>query len=87
MGYYINPKDGSEKEEFLKKHGTPLKADEVNNFDFASDALPVCLVDNGWMTAAGIAYSPQERDVFADPSDHRPKKWYSVPTTLLTEFM
>jgi len=81
MGYYINPPDMT-KEQFLEKHGQPLS--NPAEFDFAGDALPVCLVDNTAMgfTAAGICYDPRERDVFILP-DGRPKKWFSVSKELL----
>ncbi len=85
MGYYINPPDMS-KEDFLHKHGRPLLEEDAKKFDFASSDLPVCLVDNGWMTAAGIAYDAAARDVFADPRDQRPKKWFAVSKELLLPY-
>jgi hypothetical protein len=80
MGYYINPPDMS-KEQFLKEKGTPITLRDVRSFDYAGDRLPVCLVDNGWMTAAAIAYHPREAEAFLGNSgglDARPKTWYSV---------
>lgn len=85
MGYYINPPDMS-KEEFLEKKGKRLSTDGAKSFDFVGDRLPVCLVDNGWMTAAGIAFDARERDVFADPKDPRPKEWFSVARTDLKPY-
>lgn len=76
MGYYINPPDMT-KEQFLKKHGKLLTQVEIKDFDFSSDSLPVCLVDNGAFTAAGIGYDAHEVQAFLHP-DHRPKTWYAV---------
>ncbi len=86
MGYYINPPDMS-KEQFLDQNGRVIKRDEVMNFDFNSNELPVCLVDNGWMPAAVIAYNERERDAFADPDDRRPKFWYAVSVDLLKPYL
>jgi hypothetical protein len=87
MGYYINPSDGSSKESWLEKHGEPLSLLEVKEFDFNKGSLPVCLVDNGDFTAAGIAYDSGEKDYFLDSShDSRPKAWFSVKKDLLKEW-
>lgn len=76
MGYYINPSDMT-KEEFLAKHGKPLSQSTIEAFNYNGDTLPVCLVDNGIFTAAGIAYSFNEAQAFLHP-DHRPKQWFEV---------
>jgi len=44
----------------------------------AGGAWPVCLVDNGGFVAAGVAYSPDEREVFA-AADGRPRMWLLLP--------
>jgi hypothetical protein len=85
MGYYINPSDGRTKESWLAEHATPITKTEANNFDFSKGMLPVCLVDNGEFTAAGIAYDARERNYFMIP-DGRPKKWFSVKKDLLKEW-
>jgi hypothetical protein len=86
MGYYVNPSDGSDKETWLAKNGRKITPTEAKQFTFGGGALPVCLVDNGAFTAAGIAYDARERDCFASP-DGRPKVWYVVPLAALAEFM
>ena len=75
MGYYIDPEDMS-KEAWLEQHGELLPDEE---FDIQGDPKfsryqingreygVVCLIDNGWMTAAGIAYDDRELAVFAQP--------------------
>lgn len=83
MGYYINPPDMS-KEQFLQKHGTPINP---NDYQFNEEKLPVCLVDNGWMTAAGIAPDARELAVFNDPADARPKLWFEVSRELLAPYL
>ena len=77
MGYYINPK-GDTKETWLETHGVPVSISEARMHAAGQDEqYIVCLVDNGWMTAAGIAYDDRERDAFTC-DDGRPKKWYRV---------
>ncbi len=83
MGYYINPEDMS-KEEFLVCKG--LLLDEAPAVHEADDRTAVCLVDNGPFTAAGICYSADELVVFANPWDYRPKRWYMVKNSDLTEY-
>lgn len=86
MGYYINPKQGT-KEEWLAANATPISREEAAQFDFASDQLPICLVDNFAFTAAAIAYCPQERDVFLYDRTGRPRRWFSAPKAALVEWL
>lgn len=75
MGAYINPRD-MRKEEWLEKNAV-----RVVNLCWAEvkpETLPVCLVDNGPFTAAGIAYSEEEFVSF-HRYDGRPKCWYIAP--------
>jgi hypothetical protein len=83
MGFYINPQSGT-KEEWLSKCGRRIIID-LFSFEEYKEYLPVCLVDNGPFTAAGICYNECELDAFSDPMDSRPKKWYVVPTYKLLE--
>lgn len=87
MGFYINPKDGSSKEDWLKKNGS-LLVFGPSEFSWKDDVefLPVCLVDNGPFTAAGIAFNEREFQAFNRPDD-RPKEWYKVKKELLKEFL
>lgn len=93
MGFYINPTDCS-KEEWLQKHGiSGYNLGTREGVDLAVEAghqppeyYPVCLVDNGWMKAAGIAYNLEEHRVFADTEhDKRPRKWFVVSREKLIE--
>jgi hypothetical protein len=88
MGLYIDPPDMS-KEDFLKKHGTQTTLDECKmlfvNGQY-KQRLPVCLVNNGSFTAAGIADTAGELGAFAYP-DGRPKKWYIVAKEHLAPYM
>lgn len=84
MGYYINPPDKS-KEQFLKDHGTRITTGQALAHDFASDSLPICFVNNGAFTAAGIGYDKAEVETFANP-DERPKFWFTVPRNLLKPY-
>lgn len=70
------------------KHGTLVSESFLKEtpFNNESSQLPVCLVDNGWMTAAGIAFDEHEMNDFMHP-DSRPKQWFLVPKDVLKEFM
>lgn len=74
MGYYIDPPD-MEKEEFLSAYGRPVKFNEAQ---ITATELPVILVNNGFFTAAAIAFDNAELRAFTDPTDTRPKKLYMV---------
>lgn len=83
MGYYINPPSET-KEEFLEREGV-----EIDLIDVAItlDAVPVCLVDNGWFTAAGIAHDDRTLTEFtANPEDHRPRRYFAVPRNVLKPY-
>jgi hypothetical protein len=61
------------KEQFLAQHGIPCSMPGP----ITEDHLPVCLVDNGFFTAAGVGYCQSEVEAFQYP-DGRPKKWFMV---------
>jgi hypothetical protein len=83
MGYYINPPDMT-KEQWLKLHGDEVTVGYVQrNTD--ANLVPVCLVDNGSHTAAGIAYDKRELEAFLYP-DSRPKRWFMVAREKLVPF-
>ena len=87
MGYYIDPEDGQEKGMWLQANGIRLAASpetHCTEIDGVSHHA-VCLVDNIWMTAAGIMYDPAELSAFKE-HDGRPKYWYMVPTELLKPY-
>ena len=78
MGYYINPSNES-KEAFLMREG---EATDGPTYPTATH-LPVCWVDNGAFTAAGIGFSSAEVEAFNVPGDKRHKKWFRVPRAKL----
>lgn len=82
MGYYINPPDSS-KEVWLGRNAIVLDG-PPERFDERENAFPVVLVDNGYFTAAGIAYNQDELEQFLFP-DPRPKIWLSAPIEKLFE--
>jgi hypothetical protein len=85
MGDYINPREGT-KEEFLAKYGKKLP--EAPSWESTPEGcLPVCLVDNGYFTAAAIGTSKKELEEFQRPTDLRPKQWFYVKKELLEEFI
>jgi hypothetical protein len=79
MGFYINPKDKT-KEEWLIQNGIQWPTWTGTK---PKDCHFVCLVNNGFFTAAGICFDDQELKEFAD--DGRPKAWFMVPDDLLVE--
>lgn len=78
MGYYINPADGSTKEQWLEQHGLPTTPEDVQNYQFDRPTLPVCLIQNPGFTAAAICYEPRERDAFFSGRNGRQWQWYFV---------
>lgn len=83
MGAYVNPANDQSKESWLRENATlaghsqaPRTVNDVPNH------LPVCLVDNGLFTAAGIAFDERELAEFSY-YDGRPKEWYWVETEKL----
>lgn len=85
MRYYINPEKGT-KEEWLVKYGRSVHSTDVKKLDWeATSEWPVCWVDNGMFTAAGIGFCQEEVEVFARP-DWRRKRWYMVPKVELVPF-
>jgi hypothetical protein len=85
MGIYINPRDTS-KEDFLFQHGKPLTVEEARKYDSDNDrdnALVVWVDHYGNHTAAGVAYSNAERNLFLSPGDKRQRKCYIVPVDKL----
>lgn len=78
MGCYVNPPGGS-KENWLKENATKNFGGAVPSWnEIPAGEFAVCLVDNGPFTAAAVAYSEQELNEFADPSDDRLKEWFTV---------
>jgi hypothetical protein len=77
MCAYINPKE-MEKEEWLIRNGRRVHTAEEAWAGSGPGYMPVVLLDNGYFTAAGIAYSRSEFEYFANPDDARPKYWFIV---------
>lgn len=87
MGFYINPPDNN-KEQWLKANGQQVDPEIIEDFWSSKKVrthLPVCWVDNGPFTAAGIAFSPDETKAFMHPCG-RPKRWYLVPREKLVPY-
>lgn len=81
MGYYLNPKTCT-KETWLSQNGEHTS---TPTWPVKEGYLPVCLVDNGMFTAAGVAFSSNELDAFTLPTDYRHKTWYLVKVDKLLE--
>lgn len=76
MGYYVNIIDGIQLGPSYREKCKGLidaGAKETNGEYFEKDL--VCVVDNGWMAAAGYAYDESEYEQFRR-EDSRPKRWF-----------
>ena len=76
MGFYVNPENET-KEEFLARVGKKLEVAPKWR-DVPEGQMLVTLIDNGWMTAAGICYSEGEHRDHTDLNDPRPRTYYLV---------
>ena len=86
MGYYVNPRDGRSKEQWLAENtATNMSRRAPSSINAGPEGtLPVCLVDNMMFTAAAICYSQRELEDFAR-DDGREKAWCFVPIAKLIE--
>ena len=85
MGYYVEtPLHTGKAEQLVRLHNAELVL-SPESFDFNGDYALICVVENRGFDAAGIAYCPQERDEFNDPSDARPKVWLKLPKSVVKE--
>lgn len=92
MGYYINPQNMG-KREYLQHVAevvspTPEAARQALE-DLRPTSAPltiVCLVGSGPFNAAGICFSWDEFEQFANPMDTRPKTWYVLEVYHIHQF-
>jgi hypothetical protein len=83
MGYYIEvPNPTHKAEQLVRLHGAELVL-LPELFDFSGDYALICVVENGLFDAAGVAYSPSERDAFNNPDDTRDKVWLKLPKSVV----
>lgn len=86
MGHYINPPDKT-KEQFLEEHAKSVALPIVNAYEYNADhhptLVPICLIDNGHFTAAGVLMDATERRAFIEDGTGRPRKWYMCPIDVL----
>lgn len=76
MGRYLNP-ENTTKEHWLLNNAIPCHTPPMISPD-EDGYYAVCLVDNGWMTAAGLCHDVHELRAFRHPGDYRPKRWFKV---------
>lgn len=74
MGTYVNPQDMT-KEEWLRKNAKMVIRDDAINWNDFKEVFLICLIDNMIFSAAGIAFSAQERDAFLQ-IEGRPTEFY-----------
>lgn len=76
MGAYINTSPS--KELWLQNNAKQIsKQDAVNHNDYNENLL-VVLINNGFFTAAGIAFDKNEKKAFLDESDTRFKLYFTA---------
>lgn len=80
MGNYVNPTN-MPKETWLILNGE----ETTEPCAISESHLPVCLVDNGPFTAAGVGVDAREVEAFNQPGDFRPKRWFKVSREALRE--
>lgn len=81
MGIYINPSNET-KESFLLREATPIIS--LKKFEEVEEGkIQVCLVDNGFFTAAGVLYSQCEIEAFSNSGDSRPREYFVIETAKL----
>lgn len=83
MGYYLNVEEGT-KREWLEKYGREVPS---ATYELEEDEVRVCLVLNSAFDAAGVVFSEAELEVFADPTDPRPKWWFAVTDERLAPYV
>jgi hypothetical protein len=96
---YINPVKGT-KEQWLGKlmHCSVLGWEDtcpvikqVRQAEFlahspgSENRYGLCHVNNGWMTALGVAFNEREALTFCSPDDSRPKRFYLAHKLCLTD--
>jgi hypothetical protein len=89
MGLYINPLEG-EKEDWLRQHATLVDPgifgdslkEQYAGLCYEGE-LPICLIDNGPFTAAGVAFSLNEYKAFVQGVGRRPYRWFTAPISEL----
>lgn len=75
MGFYVQgPNFGKEKHIAEKFHAVEVTQEQARQALHEGKGV-VCVLTNALFEAAGFAYDEREFDSFADPTDHRPKKW------------
>jgi len=85
MGAYINPIKGT-KEQFLIEKASIITEEEFKSFDYSDKTrMPVCLVQNDFFSAAGVAYSIEENQSFTHENDIRPKQYFIAKVSDLLE--
>lgn len=78
MGFYVNPQKES-KESFLRREGMAAPNHPRITWDSVPEGyLPVVLMNNGFFTAAGIAYCESELKEFTRLDDDRPREIFMV---------
>lgn len=78
MGYYIEvPEHFGKADQLRALYG----AEPVESaYPPPEGKTLVCVVDNGWMEAAGVIYDSTEYKAFSDPDDPRPRTWLLLDT-------
>jgi len=88
MGLYMEVESNTGKAELIKKlddRVQPVCTHLVSFKKCPKGFLPVCVVDNVFFEAAGVAYSEDEFNEFNHYRDTRPKQWLYVPIEVIRQ--
>lgn len=81
MGCYVEVEN---KEDWLETNGQEAEM-YLGWENIPSSSFLVCLIDNVFFKAAGVAYSEKELEAFLAPWDNRPKRWFLVEQNKLED--
>lgn len=83
MPYYVNPRNGETKEEFLSRVGREI-APVSTLKDLTGEQRLVVWKNNVIFTAAGVVTGDRDLvESFQSPADHRETRYYVVPQDAL----
>lgn len=83
MGYYIETPEPTDKASQIQALYGAVPSGPTLPSDPQTTLL--CVVSNPLFDAVAIIYNQQELDDFNDPSDWRPRQWFTLPTAKVLE--
>lgn len=79
MGFYIEGPLHRKADHIIQtEDAIELAGADAAREAFSNGMGVICVVENGPFDAAAFAFSSEELEVFANPSDSRPKRWLAM---------